>query len=277
MTGRIGRSIALAKAAWSVVRQERSLLAFPVLSLVFVMIAFALIIAPTVLLGAALPLNGTVGEVAPYILLFILYLICYMIAIFFNTALVTCADQHFRGIKPTVGEGLSNAIRHLPRIFAWALVGATVGVVLQVIAQKGGVAGQVASSGIAALWSFITYFVLPLLVLEEKGVVEAITGSAALIRRTWGEAIVGGASIGLVFLLLGLVALIPLGLAFLSGSFMILTIMGALAIVWWLVLGVVSSAMSGIYSVALYRYARFNEVQGSFDKASLASALVSKS
>jgi amino acid transporter len=107
-------------------------------------------------------------------------------------------------------------------------------------------------------WSLATFLAVPVLVAEDLGPVEAIKRSSQLLKKTWGEQIVGGLSIGLVFGLLA-IAVVILGAAAIFALADVMPLAG-LAIVVLLVLallamGLISSTLGGIYSAAVYDYA----------------------
>jgi hypothetical protein len=195
--------------------------------------------------------------------------------IFFNTALITCVNARLNCSEMSVTEGLSAAARHFPAILAWALISATVGLLLQILADKAGFIGEMAAALIGGAWGLVTFFVVPVLVLEEKGVADAMKESVALIRKTWGESIVGAGGIMLVFFLIGVVAVIVLMAAvILVPALFILAL--AIFVMLVIILAVVAAAMQGIFVTALYQYAKTGTVPSAFDRDLIANAFVSK-
>ena len=122
------------------------------------------------------------------------------VTIFCNSALLGCAFLRFNGENPTVGDGFRTAFARLPQIFAWALVSATVGLLLKLVEQAHEKVGQFVASLLGTAWSIMTYFVVPVLVVEKTGPMEAVSRSVALLKKTWGEALVGRMGIGLVLM-----------------------------------------------------------------------------
>jgi hypothetical protein len=47
---------------------------------------------------------------------------------------------------------------------------ATVGIILHLIERRAGILGRIATSFIGIAWSLATFFVVPVLILENKGV-----------------------------------------------------------------------------------------------------------
>jgi hypothetical protein len=172
----------------------------------------------------------------------------------------------------TIGEGISAAIRHLGTILIWAVIAATVGLILKMIEDRAGFLGQVAAAIIGGAWSLVTMFVVPVFVFEDKGVFSAVKESWAIIKKTWGESIVGNISIFLVFAAIGLAGfLIVIGALFSGIGTLFL---GALAffIILIAVLAIVASAMQGIFVVALYTYAKTGEIPEVFDRDMITGA-----
>jgi len=178
---------------------------------------------------------------------------------FFNTALIAVALQRLDGEPATVGEGLRTALSNLPSILGYALIAATVGTILRAIEERVGIVGRIVTAIIGGTWTFATAMTLPVLVVENVGPVEAISRSLDLLRRNWGENLIGngGISIGM--------AVITIPLCLLAGWFMMFAIstktLGtiALAAIVLLVtvvgLSLVSATLHAIYTAALYRFA----------------------
>ena len=84
---------------------------------------------------------------------------------------------------------------------------------LQLLRERGGIAGAIVAALGGMAWNIITFLVVPVLVVEGVGPIGAIKRSAGLLKKTWGEQVIGSAGIGLVFGLLGLaVGVVGIGL-----------------------------------------------------------------
>lgn len=274
MTGTFGRSFQLVTRSWKVLMQDKEILLFPVFSCIAFIIVLISFLTPVILLN--LFVQGEMGAIFGICLLFLFYLVSYCIVIFFNTALITCANIRLSGGDPTLSDGISNAVRHGKAIFAWALIAATVGLILQVIAEKTGIAGQIVTGLIGAAWSLVTFFVVPVLIFEDTGVVDAMKGSVALFRKTWGETMVGSGSVFLIFFALGIACAVPLGLVILTASWAFLIPVLILTLVIWFILGVIASAMQGVFVTALYRYAKTGDIPGAFGEDLVKNAFKAK-
>jgi hypothetical protein len=265
----IGRSIELFRTSWGILMADKKLLAFPLLSGIISLIVLATFIIPLIL-------GGILGNLVFYIALFAFYLVSYFVVIFFNTALVSCVNARLQGREMSVGEGLRTALNHFTSILAWALVSATVGIILQLLREEGGAVGRIAASLVGGAWGLVTFFVVPILVLEDKGVFEAIGESTALIKKTWGETIIGSGSIMFVFVIVGIIGLVATLATLLLGSATIFGIALVLFIGLVIVLAVVAAAMQGIFVTALYTYARTGTVPSAFRNDLIQNAFVQK-
>jgi VIT1/CCC1 family predicted Fe2+/Mn2+ transporter len=121
---------------------------------------------------------------------------------------------------------------------------------------------------------------VPVLATEDVGPVDAIKRSVELLKRTWGEQIVGSAGIGAVFGLLTLgvflVGVPLIVLAFMAQSVVAIVLAVALVVLAVLALGLIGSTLTGIYTAALYRYAAQGEIGGTFSPELVRSAFRAK-
>ena len=257
------RSWNLVKAAWGVLRDDKELIIFPIISAIGVILVTVVFGIPEYFLFSAGG-NETLGNV----LIFLFYMVQYTVIIFANSALVGAAMIRLRGGDPTLSDGLQIAFSRFGAIVGYAAISATVGVILQALSRRGTLA-QIVRSIVGVTWNLATYLVVPVLVVEKVGPIEAIKRSAALLRRTWGEQIVGGAGIGLVFFLFFLLTTVLAGAGIYLGvsldSLALTIACVVVAALVFLVLALLSSILGGIYSAAVYRYAAEGEVSGQFD------------
>jgi len=261
--------------------EDKKLLTFPILSgiatlLVILTFAVPLVVLPLIFTGQLSTLTDS-NPVLFYVLLFLFYLVSYFVVIFFNTALISCVNARLNGKSMTVKEGLSAAANHFWSIFAWAIVSATIGIILHLIEERAGFVGQIVASLVGGAWGLVTFFVVPVLVLEDKGVVDSVKESVSLIRKTWGESIVGAGSIMIIFIAIGVLAFLGVLAVLLFSSSAILTgIVIALFVILVAILAVLASAMQGIFVTALYTYAKTGSVPSAFDRELIQNAFAPK-
>jgi hypothetical protein len=255
MFERISRSWELAKASAAVLRSDKELLLFPVISSIAALIVAATFIIP--IIGLNIFEGGEMGPLG-LIVGFAFYVCQYFVIFFFNTALVGAAMIRLEGGDPTVADGLNIAKSKIGVILGYAAIAATVGIILKALEERAGFIGQIVIAMIGVVWTLATSLVVPVLVAQNVGPIEAVKESALLLKKTWGENILGNGGIGLVFGLIsvaviGVFIVLVMGGAAVSPYLAIgLAVIGLLALLF---LGVIQAALSGIYSAALYRYA----------------------
>jgi hypothetical protein len=262
MFTRLSNSWELVKASWAVLRADKELIVFPLVSAVaslIVLVTFAIPFFLSGLFEAAFADDFGAARIVSYAVLFLFYLVQYFVVIFANTALVGAAMIRLDGGDPTVSDGFRIAWQHLGAVFGYAMISATVGLVLRWLAERGAI-GRLVSSLIGLGWNLATFLVIPVLVVEDVGPVEGVKRSARMLRDTWGEQIAGNISIGLIFgLLIFLTVLagaaVTIGLASLTGSIALIVLSILLFVGLIVALILLSSTLSGIYSAAVYRFA----------------------
>lgn len=222
-------------------------------------------------------------EPLSYALLFAFYFVCAFIAIFFNAALVFCALEAFAGRTPSLRGGLATAFGRLPQILGWALVSATVGLLLNLVQQtlrdRLGFLGSILGGLLEVAWAVVTYFVVPVLVVDGVGPIEAVKRSAAILKRTWGESLTGEGGLGIVSFLLLLPAFLVLGLAIAGAGDnlgIVLAVLLPVVILYVLTLSVVFGALGAIFRTGTYIYATTGQAPSAFDPALLQGAFRSK-
>jgi MFS family permease len=270
MFAKIRNSWTLIKASAGVLRADKELIVFPIVSTIGVLIVTASFALPMVLAGFFDALFEGRSQVLGLVVGFVFYVVQYFVIIFANSALVGAAMIRLRGGDPTVGDGFRIAMGHVGTILGYALVSATVGMILRWLSERGKTLGRIASSIGGLAWNLATYLVVPVLVIEDVGPLEAIRRSANLLKKTWGEQIVGNFSIGLIFGLLTVLVIllgIPTFVFVASTNSVAIIALTALLFVLILVfLGLVSSTLNGIYVAAVYRYAAEGEASGFFSE-----------
>jgi MFS family permease len=270
MFAKIRNSWALIKASAGVLRADKELIVFPIVSAIGVLVVTASFALPMLLAGFFDALFEGRSQVLGIVVGFVFYVVQYFVIIFANSALVGAALIRLRGGDPTVGDGFRIAMAHLGTILGYALVSATVGMILRWLSERGKTLGRIASSIGGLAWNLATYLVVPVLVIEGVGPLEAVKRSANLLKKTWGEQIVGNFSIGLIFgLLTVLVVLLGIPTFVFIASTNSVAIIALAAVLFVLILvflGLISSTLNGIYVAAVYRYAAEGEASGFFSE-----------
>lgn len=281
MFARLSNSWELVKASWHVLLADKELMIFPIVSFFASLVVMATFAIPTIFAGLLDSMLSS-GElpIFGYIVAFLFYVVLYTVTIFANSALVSAALIRLKGGDPTVGDGFRIASQHLGSIVGYALIAATVGMILRFFSERSGQLGRFVVSLVGFVWNIATFLVVPVLVVEEVGPMEAVRRSAGLLKETWGEQIAGNLSIGLVFGLLTLGALllgVPLViLAVASGSVALIITAVLATILLIIILSLISSTLTGIYTAAVYRYATTGDAGSYFNVAMVEGAFKPK-
>ena len=282
---KFSRSWQLVMQSFAILRSDKQLMLFPVLSAVSCLIVTSMIATG----GAFLLLPAKAAALAageqfhpnqsPVFLLgmFTLYVTNYFVIVFFNVALVGVANSRLMGGTWTFRDGIELAWGRKGTIFQWALVAATVGVILRTVEERMGLIGRIIMRIIGIAWTLACYFVVPVLAFEDLTPIEAVKRSSKLFRDTWGEKVMGGFSLSMVSMVLMLPGIgLWLAAMFLGGVTGLL-VGTVLMVLYFLLLSVFMSAVGGIFNAALYRYACFKQVPPAFDHDLVASAWAPKS
>lgn len=267
--GRIGRSFQLVGQSYRILMQDKELMVLPLISGGFIIAALA-----ALSFGFGLVDASRIEQRGPetYIPLFMMYVVTYSIGIFFQAAVVAGATERMRGGDPTVGSALAAAWRRIGAIVMWAVVAATVGVILRVIQDRLAFVGKIVASLLGAAWSLATFFVVPVLVLEERSIPDSFKRSVGVFRDTWGETVVGGTTLGAAALCAWVTLVAVAGLAAMAfGVFAIPVFMlGAVFLM------IFFSALQGVYVASLYCFATGGGETPGLDKTLLGQAFVPK-
>ncbi len=272
----------LAKDSLHVLRLDKELLVFPLFSGVACMLVLASFGIPLWNSPYANVVFGE-GEIpqdpVAYAILFAFYFVNYFVIVFFNSALVACAIIRFRGGDPTVMDGFRASFSRLPQILGWALVSASVGMILRVIESRSEKAGQIAAALLGAGWTIATFFVVPVLVVERANPLEAVKRSLSILRKAWGESIGAHFGIGAMVFVASLICILPIvGGGFAIGAGLVVPggILIACGVLGLILVSLISSALDSILLAALYLYAADGAVPEQFDKGLLRQAFAAR-
>jgi hypothetical protein len=267
MAGSFSNSWTLVKASANVLKMDKELLVFPLMSGIAAVLVTGSFIAPLVFTGGWEMFDQESGSYLAYVLGFLFYLVQYTVIFFFNSALVGAALIRLDGGDPTVSDGLAIASKRMGTILGYAAIAATVGMILRAISERSGFLGQLAAGLVGMAWSLATYLVVPVLVTENIGPIDAVKQSGALFKKTWGEQVVGNFGMGwAIFLMWISWSAVWITGAVVAGNVLPQAVIPfvAVGILGYVFLALFSSALKGVYTAALYRYATTGE-SGFFD------------
>ena len=245
---RVSNTFKMMKSCLDVLKKDRELILFPVFAAISVGL-FVLIMSAGGYLDNLDTEQG--GSLAPII--FLIFGANFLI-VFFNSALVSAALERLRGGDPNVRSGLSHAVKHIHHIFFWSIIVTIVAILIAMIRgdrRENSIFRQIFASLIQAGCAMMTFFVVPIIVSENIGPINAIKRSTSLFKQTWGDQVVANFGFGIFQLfgvLLGVVVgwffglFSPLLGAILGGSLAVMSV----AIIY---------TLEGIYKAALYEFA----------------------
>ena len=219
----IRRGWTLSKLSFSVVKADPELLLYTFLSAMMVFVTIA---------AAAYPgyeaeikegshwamtdpvINPETGEeerqtTSSYMAwIFLTYMIGSIIVVFWNSAIIASAHERLTGGDPTIMTGIKVAFSRIHIIILWGIIAGTVGLLLRIARDaanknsKGGMkmVAMVVLWLVEIAWWIYTFFIIPMIVLEKKGIREGLREGRSLFGKTWGENVTSGLGIGLITL-----------------------------------------------------------------------------
>ena len=173
----------------------------------------------------------------------------------------------FHGRRISNSRALRAALTKTPPLLAWAFINYVIVSILRNITHRG-IIGLLVGSLVRAGWLVASFFVVPVILFEDKGAVASIKRSVQLCRGRWGENIVGNSALAVV----GVVAVVAdsivatvIGLAFAPLGILV-GVLGVAAIV------VVVTVASAAFNAALYWFAVTGQCPGRYSLDDLQSA-----
>jgi hypothetical protein len=275
MMQRFSNTWSLMKSSFAVLQAEKKLLIFPVISSLVTLFILASFIFPILVLDKGWIEDGIISESTQwyhYLQLFGIYYICYFIMLFFNSATVASAIYVMRGGKPSIGGAVNVVFSRIGALAAWALIAASIGLILNIIENQSDKIGKIISGLLGMSWTLVSFMVLPILIIENRGPVESLKASISMLRSTWGEQILGHFSFGLIYFIM----ILPMFVVFL-----LLMNMGETAIMFAIVFAVIYTlaaaavqwVLQSIYMGTLYMYARDHEIPAGFSVSQINQAM----
>lgn len=269
--GRVARGFRLSRVSWSVVRQRPGLLVIPAVSLLVQIAGSVLLLGPWALdvvdhhSRVRLFVDAAIGA----------YPFTFVVT-YFNVSFYTLAAATIDGRPMSTAQAFDRARSRLWAVAAWAFIATVVGVVLRSLEQLpgGGFAGRLVEWVGDIAWSLASFFVLPVLALEDVGVGAALRRSASTIRRTWGESVTGAALIGFGsgFVVLAFVGVGALGVAIGQAGHAAGYTLTGLAAAAAAALIAAQTALLLVFRLAVYRFASGEGGTGPFATTDLRAA-----
>lgn len=266
----------LTRQSWTILKENRYLMAYPVVGIAAGVVPFAIMAAGV---GFIVSDQNWIGWGLVVIGLYVVTLVNVLV----QAGLTVSAAAELEGGTSSLGHGLTSAAGRLGRLARWAFVSTVVSLLIGLLRgnNDGGLVAVIFRNVLAAaadvMWQLITFFVMPAMMLDDLGMIDAIKKSASTFKQRWGTQLSGGVRIGGM---IGLIAILPAIVAIVAGGFLAtagawavgvpLVIVGVVVLI---VAGLILTALRGVFSVVLYRYATQGVVEGGFTEDQLASAV----
>lgn len=271
---RLSNGWKMAVISFDTIQKNPSLLLFPVFSVISLVLVLSTFAGGSYFLFgeqlSAIMADEQYGRAAAIGAMFLYYLVNFFIIVYFNSALIYCAVKILNGEETNPGEGFAFANSRINKILGWSVLSATVGTLLQLL-QESGKIGQIVSSLFGFAWSILTFFAVPVLIFEDKSVIDTVKESGRLMKAKWGESLAANVSFGL-FQLLGILLAIVVGIMLFSISAFLGIFVGVLLVL--LVITFFSTAQT-IFVAAMYNHVS-GMPTGDFDDRTLDGMFIQK-
>lgn len=269
----------ITKTSMVVLRKDKELLTFPLLSFIFVAIVAGVAAVAFLALGTFDRLDTTGSEAelqAGDVVVAVVALFFGMIVInYFNAALMGAARHRLKGGDPNLGTGFAAVNRNVGGVIGWAFISTIIFVILTYArhASRDNFIARIVIDLVGALVAYMTFFVVPILIVEGVGPIEAIKRSKSYLTRTWGEQFVSGFGFGI----LRMIAILP-GVILGAAIGAIAPVAGIIVAIPLVVLGLaVVNALEGIFKMALYEQVVENVQPAFFEREVLQNSFSPKS
>jgi hypothetical protein len=263
LSDRISNGWKLAMSSFKILKANQQLIIFPILSAISLVLVIGSFF--TFLLADSdwdIDNMGNMSQVGYYAVVFLFYVVNYFIVVFFNMALIHCTRLYLNGEEVTIKAGLQFSVSRIGAIFSWAMVAATVGLILKAIQDNASILGKIITGIIGLVWSIATFFVVPIIAYENVGPIDAVKRSSQMMKEKWGESISAGFSFGLIHFIGVLIICVPL---FLLGNLLHPVVGIAAAVAAFFVIMAIMDAAKTIFVSAVYHNIK-GDVSEHFDQ-----------
>ncbi len=300
--GKFKTSWSLFRSSLSVIVQNKRLLLFPVIGFVFFVIIGLFFLSPVLLwdsghsitepshwetlgkhihnmVGNKKVTGGTVIEQLFgnywYAWFVLFYLISMFSTTFLNVAFYNEIINGLNGKRVSLLRGIKTALSKIKLILVWSLFAGAIGLIIRKLEEKLGFVGKLIMGLIGIAWSVASIFVIPVIIREEKSSnpIKLLKTSALMLKRTWGETVIGYAGISVFSLLIFAISLLLLFFACIFFIGMNIPNAGAIIVIMififticMFILAYLSTIANHVYRGALYVFATEGVIPGPYDE-----------
>lgn len=187
----------LVRVSRKMLAADKELLVLPIAAALFGILGFVLVSGLGLVFGAFTGFadaqaqnlqNPSISSLIPgFLVIFAALYTSTSIGIYFQTAIVIGAQTRIDGNDPTIAYVLREALKRLSNILKWSLITTTVGVLLRALSDERNPLSRIAALVLSISWAIVSFFVLPIVVLEDKSPRVALAESKQLITEKWGK------------------------------------------------------------------------------------------
>ena len=268
--GRFSRGLRLVGIGFTMTRDEPGLMMVPVVAFVVQLVIFglgALVLLPTLRSTGTATGRSAHLSAGQWLVLVVAGVLVMFVSVVSHATIIARVMARFHGKSVTNAEAARAALTRSPQLLAWAFINYVVISVLRSIGNRG-LIGFLVGALLRAGWMLASFFVVPVILFEDKGAVASIKRSVELCRSRWGENIVGNGAlgiIGIVAVLVDVVVSVVLGTVFAPLG----AVVGAIGLAAILLVLTVATAA---FNAALYWYAVTDQSPGQYSVGDLQSA-----
>lgn len=269
------RTWALTRMTFDVIRKDNEMLLFPLLAAISSALFSVAMLFPTVITRLLHEGKSFVWGPLEIAVTFLTYFGLAFITTFFNTCVVYTTRVRLSGGDATFSQSLGFAFSRLGRIASWSLVSASVGLLLSMLENAarnakgvGAILLQILRAILSLAWNVVTLFVVPAMVYQDLGPIDAIKSSIETLRSTWGESLARHYGMGLANFVCAIPGVAGLFLAFFVLARGMSPALGVAALalsgLYLLSVALVFNVANAVFNTALYHYATTRQAPAGF-------------
>ncbi len=216
------------------------------------------------------PENKVILSVTATLYTVAIYFTSMFVATFCNVAFYNEIMRALAGQPPSIRSGVAFAMQRIQSILFWSLFAGLVGYLIKTISERLGFIGNILMRFVGVAWSVASVFVIPIIIRENnQNPIQLLKSSAAMLKKTWGESLIGYVGIGSISILIALGVVASIFASLITGALLdspaLLFTGVTLSILFAIVAGLVVSVANDIFRCALYIYASEGVVPEPFD------------
>jgi hypothetical protein len=273
--GKLSASVKVTRAAWRVMMLDKEVIGIAAISMTVNMIVFAAYVWVGIFL---VPSVFFVDSSQPwsfdwkyYIVLALYFMTTYFVTNFFSGAISHAAFRRFEGENPTAKEALTAARRKGWVIFKYSGLQVTVGLILNILAERVPFAGKIAVWLVGAAWSVASMFSIPLIMSSnETNPLKVVKKSAKAFIDIWAESVFIGITLGILSIIATIGTMIVVfGLFAAAVAFESISLAVVAALVFFAAaigIALLSYTLQQIVMTAAYYYAATGKLPTGFDE-----------